>query len=104
MGKAGNPNWVKGESGNPAGKAIGTKDGATLIKLALEAVDKVGGVKYLVKQAKAHPVAFLAFIAKTMPRDTNVKLAGEITYDEALLRREARQKAAREAEAAKGGE
>lgn len=64
--------WKKGESGNPAGRPRGVKGSATLVKMALQALDNAGGIEYLTRQAKDHPQAFLAFIAKAMPKDVNI--------------------------------
>jgi len=67
MGTKGRP-FKKGQSGNPAGRPPGIKDAATLVGMALEALDRAGGVAYLVKQAKDHPTAFLGFIGRLLPQ------------------------------------
>lgn len=35
--------------------------------MIVEALDKAGGVKYLVKQANKNPAAFLGLVGKVMP-------------------------------------
>ena len=37
------------------------------------ALDEVGGQAYLARQAEANPVAFMALVAKTLPKDMTVK-------------------------------
>lgn len=41
-----------------------------LREMIRQALDEAGGVQYLVRQAHENPVAFMALLAKTMPRDT----------------------------------
>ncbi len=40
-----------------------------LREMILHALDKAGGVAYLVRQAEANPAAFMTLLAKTMPKD-----------------------------------
>ena len=64
------------------GHLKGCKDGATLIRWALRALDMVGGVEYLVKCAKKDPKSFLQFISKTMPKD--VRITAEVSFTDRL--------------------
>ena len=57
--------------GRPRGSA--NKLNRALREMILRALDKVGGVAYLTRQAEANPAAFLALLAKTMPKDVHVQ-------------------------------
>ncbi len=65
--------FVKGQSGNPAGKPKGavTKSTALLKDAILKAADQAGGkaglVGYLTKQAEANPGPFMALLGKVLP-------------------------------------
>jgi len=66
--------FKKGESGNLAGKPKGTPNKATvqLRTMVSKALNKAGGVNYLVAQAEANPSAFMALVAKTMPQKVDL--------------------------------
>ena len=53
--------------GRPRGSV--NKLNRALREMILRALDKVGGMSYLVRQAEANPAAFMALLAKTMPKD-----------------------------------
>ena len=57
--------------GRPRGSA--NKLNRALREMILRALDKVGGMSYLVRQAEANPAAFMALLAKTMPKDVHVQ-------------------------------
>ena len=57
--------------GRPRGSA--NKLNKALREMILQALDKAGGVAYLTRQAEANPAAFLALLAKTMPKDVHVQ-------------------------------
>ena len=61
--------YKKGQSGNPKGRPKGAKDKKNhLIKdMILKALEDNGGVKYLSKQAKENPNAFLTLLGKILP-------------------------------------
>lgn len=44
-----------------------------LKEMIRNALDKVGGEAYLMKQAKDNPTAFMTLIGKTLPLDVNAK-------------------------------
>ena len=44
-----------------------------LREMILHALDKAGGVAYLVEQAHANPAAFMTLLAKTMPKDVVIQ-------------------------------
>jgi hypothetical protein len=56
------------------GRVKGSKNKEPLeIKLMVrKALDKSGGVKYLIQQAKENPKTFLALVAKLMPVNGNI--------------------------------
>lgn len=51
------------------GRKVGTPNKMTreLKEMILEALDKAGGVEYLIKQADEKPVAFLGLVGKVLP-------------------------------------
>ncbi len=59
------------------GRKAGTPNKVTAsIKEAIEqAFDQVGGVAYLVGQAKDNPVAFMGLIGRVLPKDVTVKVS-----------------------------
>ncbi len=65
--------FIKGQSGNPAGKPKGavTKSTALLKDAILKAAEQAGGEKglvgYLVKQAEDTPGPFMALLGKVLP-------------------------------------
>ena len=72
--------FTKGQSGNPAGRKPGSQNVSTrLMEMAIAALDKAGGEKYLATQAKKTPAAFLSFIGKLLPRDMHLTHEGGVT-------------------------
>ena len=57
--------------GRPRGSS--NKLNRALREMILGALDKAGGMAYLVRQADENPAAFLALLAKTMPKDVHVQ-------------------------------
>lgn len=77
------PQTVKQTSGNAIGKGkpgpgrpkgVPNKTTRAVKEMVLEALDRAGGVKYLVEQAEENPTAFLTLVGKTLPltADLNV--------------------------------
>jgi hypothetical protein len=62
------------------GRAKGTPNKVTkeLREMILGALDDAGGQSYLYKQALQEPKAFLALIAKVIPREVENKISGDI--------------------------
>lgn len=56
---------IKTGGGSRKGKP--NKTSAALKDMILQALDRVGGVKYLMEQAEASPAAFLTLIGKVLP-------------------------------------
>ena len=48
-------------------KGSQNKDTKAIREMIIQALDEVGGVAYLVKQADLNPTAFMSLIAKVMP-------------------------------------
>ncbi len=61
--------FIKGQSGNPSGKPKGTVNKYTTLKQSiLDAYHRLGGVRWLVAQAKENPTAFIALLGRLLPR------------------------------------
>ena len=60
-----------GNPGKPKGAV--TKSAALIREMVAQALDKAGGVDYLVRVAESHPGPFLGLVGKVLP----VQLAGE---------------------------
>ncbi|HHW4685700.1 MAG TPA: hypothetical protein ACQGQG_10495 [Xylella sp.] len=75
--------WVKGQSGNPSGRAVGSKNKNTAaIKSAfLEAFDHLGGVPALVAWADENKTDFYKLAARLIPTETH--LTGALTLKDA---------------------
>ena len=69
--------WKPGESGNPAGRPVGTKNKFSRIKEAFtEAFERTGGVEGLVKWIQEQPKNqgdFYRLLASMMPRDVTLE-------------------------------
>lgn len=67
-------------AGRPKGSV--DKGNALIREMIVSALDEVGGVSYLVRQAEEKPVAFMALIGKVMPvqveADVNANINGSI--------------------------
>lgn len=57
--------FKKGQGGRP--KGVPNKINGELKDMVLQALNGVGGVKYLQQQAKDSPTAFLALVGKVLP-------------------------------------
>lgn len=69
----------------PAGKKLGGRVKGTpnkvtsdLRAMILGALDKAGGIKYLLKQAEENPSAFLTLAGKCMPKEISGPNGGDI--------------------------
>ncbi len=62
---------MRGGARPGAGRPLGGKNKSTLElrEMILGALDKAGGMAYLVRQADENPAAFMTLLAKTMPKD-----------------------------------
>lgn len=66
----------KKSGGRPKGSL--NKDTIQLKEMILNALDKAGGVDYLVGQAKENPTAFLTLVGKVLPMSVDPG-AGKLT-------------------------
>lgn len=57
----------RGNAGKGRPKGAANKMTRELKEMILEALDKAGGVEYLVRQADEKPVAFLGLVGKVLP-------------------------------------
>lgn len=55
-----------------------TKDLREMIK---QAFHEAGGVNYLVRQARAEPVAFMSLLGKVIPQEVKATVDGSITIE-----------------------
>ncbi len=62
------------------GRVKGTpnKTTATLKEMILGALDRKGGVDYLIEQAGSNPTAFLTLVGKVLPLQVDAEHSGEI--------------------------
>lgn len=74
--KPGNPNWVKGVSGNPKGKAAGreiiNKEVLAAMHEALEHNKHGGAKEYFQHIANNHEALFVGMLQRIMPTETAV--------------------------------
>ena len=73
--------FVKGQSGNPAGRHPGTPNRVTsaVREAVLAAFDEVGGKNYLVRLAQDDPKTFCALLARLVPMQLRAELDGTDT-------------------------
>ena len=57
----------KGNAGKGRKKGVPNKTTGLLKDMILQALDKAGGIDYLLRQSDANPVAFLALVGKVLP-------------------------------------
>ena len=63
-----------GQSGNPAGRPVGTKNRFSALKEAfVEAFDGIGGVDSLTEWAKDNPDKFYPLLARLFPKEVAVE-------------------------------
>lgn len=62
--------------GRPKGSA--NKTTALLKDMILQALDKKGGVDYLMTQADLNPTAFLTLVGKVLPLQVNAEHSGDV--------------------------
>ncbi len=77
-------NLTPGRTGQPA------KYNQTIKDMVERALNGVGGVEYLMRQAEAQPAAFMGLIGKLLPKDVKVEVSvdGRSLVDVLLERRE----------------
>lgn len=82
---------VSGRNGQPVPTGGGRKKGipnkltTDLRDMIRKALDKAGGLDYLVNQAHENPKAFLALLSKIIPAEIHATLDSKITRIEVLV-------------------
>ncbi len=73
MATKGNPNWVKGKSGNPAGRQPGSKNilTKTVKENLVAAFEGMGGLPEFTKWARENPKEFYPMYIKLLPVEVN---------------------------------
>ena len=76
--------WPKGKP-RPAG--AGRKKGQVnqvtrdVREMIITALTEVGGVEYLVTQARSNPNAFLSLVSKVVPKEIDANISGNVTIN-----------------------
>jgi hypothetical protein len=86
MGTANSKSWKPGQSGNPAGRPLGSRnaiDGAFLTDLLAEY--RIGGRDAIVAMRTNSPGDFVKMIASLLPKQVDIKHAVELVSDDDLL-------------------
>lgn len=73
---AGAANLTNAGKGRPKGSV--NKSTKALKDMILEALNKKGGIAYLMAQADENPTAFLTLVGKVLPLDANVNHSGTV--------------------------
>mgnify|MGYP000897534108 CR=1 FL=1 len=65
-------------------KGVANKNTTALKDMILAALDRAGGIDYLVEQSQSNPTAFLTLAGKVLPHqvnaDVNAKVVGEVVF------------------------
>lgn len=74
--------FQKGNNANPKGrgKGVQNKVNQDVREMINKALSNAGGVKYLTEQAEKNPVAFMALVARILPKEMNVNVTA-VTQD-----------------------
>jgi hypothetical protein len=80
------PRVGDGTPGPGRPKGVPNKATKMVKEMVLEALDKAGGVKYLVEQAEKNPTAFLTILGKTIPLSGDLNVNHEWTEFLAVAR------------------
>ena len=69
------------------GRVKGTPNLVTmeLRAMVLKALEKVGGVDYLVQQSEENPVAFMSLLAKSMPKEVSIDLSAQVAIQHKIV-------------------
>lgn len=57
-----------------------------VVRTVLTALDKVGGVNYLVRQAEENPPSFLTLVGRCVPREIKAEITAELTIRQEIRR------------------
>lgn len=62
------------------GRQKGTRNKAPELRLLIsQALERVGGVDYLARQAEANPGPFMALLGRLLPREMHAEISGELS-------------------------
>lgn len=67
-----------GNRGKGRKPGVPNKTTALLKDMILQALDKKGGVKYLMKQADDNPTAFMTLVGRVLPLQVDASVTGEV--------------------------
>lgn len=81
----------RAQAGKGRPRGVKNKIGQEIKEMVIEALDKAGGVDYLVEQAGKNPVAFMGLVGKIIPLQVN---ANHTIQHDALILEERRAYAA----------
>jgi hypothetical protein len=71
--KNGSNTAFEAQKGKGRPKGATNKATAAIKDMIVEALDKSGGVEYLIKQASLNPTAFMTLVGKIIPTQANVE-------------------------------
>ena len=76
--------WPKGK---PRPVGAGRKKGQVnqvtrdVREMIITALTEVGGIEYLVTQARSNPNAFLSLVSKVVPKEIDANISGNVTIN-----------------------
>jgi len=77
--------WVKGQSGNPKGRAVGVRERITnAFLVALERDWREHGAEAIADARERDPVGYLRVVVKLLPRDITLRTEPGPTFMDAL--------------------
>ena len=84
--KRGNPNWIKGQSANPEGRKLGTKNYTTLLEEAIKKYETDSGKALfdrLIQRAFVNDNVLLNVVKKFIPDKTSTEITapGPVTIN-----------------------
>ncbi len=74
----------KAQAGKGRPKGVPNKATAAIKEMVVEALNKAGGIDYLLAQANANPTAFLALVGKVLPLQVHGDMQHSVTVTGAL--------------------
>ena len=82
-----NGKFAPGVSGNPRGRPRGTRNkvSESIRAQFAEALERLGGVDYLVEVGRKHPRLFVSVIARVMPKEIHAQVSNAPLGDPEVL-------------------
>ena len=68
----------RGNAGKGRPKGAQNKTTAAIKDMITQALDRSGGVEYLMEQAQSNPSAFLTLVGKVIPLQVNAEIEGNL--------------------------